>query len=100
MNKYLGDPPPQSARADRTRLANAEREAIMMRLRKKATAVGENMAHLRELRLAKEAQEVRTEIATSTKEKSKNNPGSNLPDFCGVAHDDSKMSVRRSLRSN
>jgi hypothetical protein len=31
---------------------------------KKAIAVRQNMARLRELRLAKEAQEVRTEIAT------------------------------------
>ena len=34
---------------------------------KKADAVRTNMARLRELRLAKEAQEVRTEIATENK---------------------------------
>ena len=71
MNKYLGDPSPRSARANRERLAKAEREAVMIEAAKKATAVREHMAHLRELRLAKEAQEVRTEIAKSTKTKPK-----------------------------
>ena len=71
MNKNLGDPSPQSARANRERLAKAEREAVMIEAAKKATAVREHMARLRELRLAKEAQEVRTEIAKSTKTKPK-----------------------------
>ena len=48
---------------NRARLAAAEREAIMVEEAKKAKTVRENMARLRELRLAKEAQEVRTEIA-------------------------------------
>ena len=72
MNKYLGDPSPRSARANRERPAKAEREAVMIEAAKKATAVREHMARrLRELRLAKEAQEVRTEIAKSTKTKPK-----------------------------
>jgi hypothetical protein len=35
MNKYLGDPSPRSARANRERLAKAEREAVMIEAAKK-----------------------------------------------------------------
>jgi len=64
MNKYLSaDPAPQSAKANRERLF-AERAAILDEEAKKANAVRQNMERLRELRLAKEAQEVGTEIPT------------------------------------
>jgi hypothetical protein len=63
----------QTAKANRDRLF-VERAAILDEEAKKAVAVRQNMARLRELRLAKEAQEVRTEISTGnqpTKPKSK-----------------------------
>ena len=60
MNKYPGESPSQSPRMNRQRLAPLERPAIM---EEKAADVRANMARLRELRLAKEAQEVRTEIS-------------------------------------
>ena len=63
MNKYPGESPSQSARMNRQRLAPLERPAIMEEIDKKAADVRANMARLRELRLAKEAQEVRTEIS-------------------------------------
>jgi hypothetical protein len=53
----------QTAKANRDRLF-VERAAILDEEAKKAVAVRQNMARLRELRLAKEAQEVRTEIST------------------------------------
>ena len=62
MNKYIGADP--AAKANRERLF-AERPTILEEEAKKANAVRANMARLRELRLAKEAQEVRTEISTS-----------------------------------
>jgi hypothetical protein len=55
--------PSQTAKANRDRLF-VERAAILDEEAKKAVAVRQNMARLRELRLAKEAQEVRTEIST------------------------------------
>jgi hypothetical protein len=75
MNKYVGkqnsrrwvDPAPtsaQTAKMNRERLAVAERAAIMDEVAKKEIAVRENMVRLRELRLAKEAETARTEIAT------------------------------------
>jgi hypothetical protein len=54
---------PQTARMNRARLAAAEREAVMVEEARKANAVRENMMRLRELRLANEAREVRTDIA-------------------------------------
>jgi hypothetical protein len=61
--KYLGESPPaQSAKANRDRLF-VDRAAILDEEAKRATAVRQNMARLRELRLAKEAEAVRTEIA-------------------------------------
>ena len=66
MNKYLGaDPAPQSAKANRDRLF-VDRAAILDEEAKKANAVRANMARLRELRLAKEAQEVQTKISTDS----------------------------------
>jgi hypothetical protein len=53
----------QLARANRLRLAREHYKRTMEEEANKATAVRENMARLRELRLAKEAQEVGTEIA-------------------------------------
>jgi post-segregation antitoxin (ccd killing protein) len=65
MNKFLGaDPAPQSAKANRQRLF-AERPTILDEEANRANAVRVNMARLREMRLAKEAQEVRTEISTA-----------------------------------
>jgi hypothetical protein len=53
----------QTAKMNRERLA-VEREAILGEEEKRAIAVRQNMARLRELRLTKKAQEVRTEIRT------------------------------------
>jgi hypothetical protein len=64
MNKYPdAGPPPQTAIANRERLAPVERPAIMQEIAKRASDVRTNMARLRELRLAKEAQDVRTKIS-------------------------------------
>jgi hypothetical protein len=61
--KYLGETSlPQSAKANRDRLF-VDRAAILDEEAKKASAVRQNMARLRELRLAKQAETVRTEIA-------------------------------------
>lgn len=68
MNRYPGEPLfQQTAQANRKRLARADREAVLQDIAKQEIAVRENMARLRELRLAKEAQEVRTEISTGNK---------------------------------
>ncbi len=66
MSKPIGrsEPPPDGARANRQRLAPVERPAILGEIDKNAADVRMNMERLRELRLAKEAQEVRTEILT------------------------------------
>ena len=73
MKKYPdAGPPPQTARANRERLAPVEPPVIIQEIAKRASDVRTNMARLRELRLAKEAQEVRTEISAgdeSTKAK-------------------------------
>ena len=74
MSKFQDESSRLTAKMNRDRLARAEREAVMEEEAKKAIVVRENMARLRELRLAKEAQEVRTEISASnqpTKPKSK-----------------------------
>jgi hypothetical protein len=75
MNKLLGEGEPsrQSAKMNRQRLS-PERQPILDQIDRKASDVRTNMARLRELRLAKEAQEVRTEISAenqSTKAKPK-----------------------------
>jgi len=62
--------PSQTAKTNRERLF-AQRSAILDEEAKKADAVRANMVRLRELRLAKEAQEVRTEISTSNPQKQK-----------------------------
>jgi hypothetical protein len=64
MTKYVdADPHRQTARSNRERLAPHERPAVLEEEAKRAADVRTNMARLRELRLAKEAQEVRTEIS-------------------------------------
>jgi hypothetical protein len=60
------DPVAQLARENGLRLAREHYERTMEEEANKATAVRENMARLRELRLAKEAQEVPPEIAGAT----------------------------------
>jgi hypothetical protein len=76
MNRYLNElssPSSQTAKANRERLFSLP-AAILEEEAKKATAVRQNMARLRELRLVKEAQEIRTKISTGnqpTKPKSK-----------------------------
>jgi len=64
MSTPFSEPPRQTAKMNRERLAVA-RPAILDEEAKRANAVRDNMARLRELRLAKEAQEVRAEISTS-----------------------------------
>lgn len=66
MNKYLSEPSSpahQTAKANRERLFS-QPAAILQEEAIKATAVRQNMARLRELRLAKEAQEVGTKAST------------------------------------
>ena len=53
----------QAARMNRERLAVAHREAVMDEEAKRAADIRQNMARLKELRLANEAQEARTEIS-------------------------------------
>lgn len=52
----------RDAQANRERLAVAHREVVMEEVAKKAADVRENMARLKEQRLAKEAQGARTAI--------------------------------------
>ena len=88
---------------NRQRLAPLERPAIMEEIDKKAADVRANMARLRELRLAKEAQEVRTEISAGnqpTKAKTKKavqKEGSLLIVGALSAHGDPEMPVRCGL---
>jgi PHD/YefM family antitoxin component YafN of YafNO toxin-antitoxin module len=63
MNTHVHETSRQTAKMNRERLA-VERAAVMDEEEKKALSVRENMKRLRELRLAKKAQEVRTEIST------------------------------------
>lgn len=58
------DPHQKAARANRERLFS-ERPAILNEEEKRAATVRENMARLRELRLAKEAEGARTEIVAA-----------------------------------
>ena len=72
MSKFLDEPSRLTPKMNRERLPRAARETIMEEEAKKAVAIRNNMARLRELRLAKEAQEVRTETSNQpTKPKSK-----------------------------
>jgi hypothetical protein len=75
MNKYQSlppSPPPQTAKANRDRLFSQPAPILEVEA-KKADVVRQNMERLRELRLAKEAQEVRTEISSA------NNPAKTEP---------------------
>jgi hypothetical protein len=62
MNKYQSESK-QTAKANRERLFS-QPAAILEEEAKRADAVRQNMERLRELRLAKEAETVRTEIVT------------------------------------
>ena len=66
--KYLGEaaPAPQSAKANRDRLF-VDRAQILDEEAKKANAVRQNMARLRQLRLAKAAEAVPADVATQDK---------------------------------
>ena len=63
MNRDLDESSRQTAKMNRERLASLERPAIMEEEAKTAIAIRQNMARLRELRLAKEAQTVQKELA-------------------------------------
>jgi hypothetical protein len=65
MSTPLDESSRQNAKANRERLA-AARPAILDEEAKRAAAVRENMARLRALRLAKDAQEVQTKISTDS----------------------------------
>ena len=67
MHKNVDESSRQSPKMNRERLTSSERPAILVEIDKKAADVRKNMARLRELRLAKEAQEVRTEIPAGNK---------------------------------
>ena len=71
MNRNVDEPSRQTAKMNRERLAPQQRPAILEEIDKKTADLRVNMARLRELRQAKEAQEVRTEIATPAKPKPK-----------------------------
>jgi hypothetical protein len=62
MNKILS--PEQTARLERQRLAAEDGAKALQEVAERSVAVRENMARLRALRLAKEANAVRTRIAT------------------------------------
>ena len=64
MSDKPGDQSPaQLARANRMRLAAEEGARAMQDATKEAVAVRKNMAHLREMRLAKEAAAIHAQIA-------------------------------------
>ena len=63
MSELTGDL--KEARLTRKRLAAEEGAKALEEVAKKAVDVRANMARLRALRLAKKAQELRTEISTS-----------------------------------
>ena len=65
MNKIPS--PEQAARLERQRLAAEDGAKALQEVAERSVAVRENMARLRALRLAKEAEAVRTEIATDRK---------------------------------
>jgi hypothetical protein len=72
MSGKPGDQSPaQMARANRMRLAAEEGVRAMEEARKGAIAVRKNMVRLRELRLAKEASAIRTQIAAENDPKAK-----------------------------
>ena len=74
MNKNVDESSRQTAKMNRERLALPERPAILVEIEKKAEVIRTNMARLREQRLAKEAQEVRTEISEAANRPAKATP--------------------------
>ena len=72
MARFVGEPSPeQTARMNRARIASVHRAAVMEAEEKKAIEVRQNMARLKELRLAKEAEAVRQQIATGNTHQAK-----------------------------
>ena len=69
MSELTGDL--KEERLTRKRLAAEEGAKALEEVAKKAVDVRANMARLRELRLAKEAQEIRTEISAGNQPKPK-----------------------------
>ena len=69
MSELTDDP--KVDRLTRQRLAAEEGAKALEEVAKKAADVRANMARLRELRLAKEAQEIRTEICAGNQPKPK-----------------------------
>ena len=63
------------ARLNRQRLAAEDAARAMEEVKRKAVDVRANMARLRELRLAKEAQEIRVEIPTGNRPAKRNPKG-------------------------
>ena len=74
MNKNVDESSRQTAKMNRERLALPERPAILAEIEKKAEDIRTNMARLRGQRLAKEAQEVRTEISEAANRPAKATP--------------------------
>ena len=70
-DKTDNQPPAQTARENRLRLAKEEGARAMENVRQEAIAVRKNMARLREIRLAKEADTMREQIAAGTAPKAK-----------------------------
>ncbi len=65
--KKPGEPSPESiARANRQRIAFEEGQKAMADVEQKAIAVRKNMARLRALREAKEAEELKNQVAVET----------------------------------
>jgi len=71
MNKPGDQSPSQTARANRMRLAAEESARVIEEAAKEADAIRKNMARLRELRLAKEADTIREQIAAGNDPKAK-----------------------------
>jgi hypothetical protein len=63
--------PSQIARANRLRIAAEEGARALEAVAKEAVAVRKNMARLKELRLAKEASAIRTQIAAGNDPKAR-----------------------------
>jgi hypothetical protein len=72
MSDRPGDQSPsQLARANRMRIAADEGARAMEQAAKDAVAIRKNMARLKELRLAKEASDIRAQIAAGNEPKAK-----------------------------
>jgi hypothetical protein len=71
MGRNPDPSPAQAARENRLRLAKEEGARAMEEAQRQALAVRKNMDRLRELRLAKEAEATREQIATGAPPKAK-----------------------------